>query len=272
MRKIKKKNSILWSLGLLLFCVSCGEIDYEARSRYREKGKINYAYHNRYGNNKSGGNYGNGSNYNDKNSGGNNNKRSNSYGYNYDDDYYDRDNDGNDRNNSKNDDRNTNKNNDKSNKNDYQQTNTPYNSNATYNKKPKNYSGYYKVGQPYKVDGKTYYPSEVKSYKATGLASWYGEDFHNRKTANGETYNMYDMTAAHKTLPLPSVVRVTNLENGRSVVVRVNDRGPFKKNRVIDLSRRAAEELDIIGSGLAKVKVEYLRKESEQMLKDFGLK
>jgi rare lipoprotein A len=114
------------------------------------------------------------------------------------------------------------------------------------------------IGKPYKVRGKVYYPKEDKSYKKTGLASWYGDAFHGRLTANGEIYDMTHLTAAHPTMPLPSYARVTNIENGSSVVVRVNDRGPYSHNRLIDLSKRAAELLDYTRTGTAKVKVEYV--------------
>lgn len=113
----------------------------------------------------------------------------------------------------------------------------------------------YKVGSPYQIAGIWYTPTEDPDYDEFGIASWYGPKFHGSLTANGETYDMDGMTAAHPTLPLPSWVRVTSLENGRSVVVRINDRGPFKKNRLIDLSRAAARELDMIGNGTAKVRV-----------------
>ncbi len=114
------------------------------------------------------------------------------------------------------------------------------------------------LGKPYKVRGKVYYPKEEKNYKKTGLASWYGDAFHGRLTANGEIYDMTHLTAAHPTMPLPSYARVTNLENGSSVVVRVNDRGPYSEGRLIDLSKRAAEMLDYTRTGTAKVKVEYV--------------
>jgi len=118
--------------------------------------------------------------------------------------------------------------------------------------------GRYMVGKPYRVSGRTYVPRENPNYSATGLASWYGSAFHGRRTANGEVYDMHDLTAAHPTLPLPSYVRVTNLSNGRSVVVRVNDRGPFKRNRVIDVSSTVAEVLDFKRIGTARVKVDYV--------------
>lgn len=114
------------------------------------------------------------------------------------------------------------------------------------------------LGQPYMVRGKMYYPKEDKKYKAVGGASWYGDAFHGRLTANGEIYDMTHMTAAHPTMPLPSYARVTNLENGSSVLVRVNDRGPYSDGRVIDLSKRAAEMLDYMHGGTANVKVEYV--------------
>jgi rare lipoprotein A len=110
---------------------------------------------------------------------------------------------------------------------------------------------------PYTVLGKTYYPQkDAKRYQVTGLASWYGTMFHGEATANGEKYDLYGMTAAHKTLPLPSYVRVTNLENGKSVIVRVNDRGPFYSDRVIDLSFAAAKKLGYAEAGTARVRVE----------------
>ncbi len=114
------------------------------------------------------------------------------------------------------------------------------------------------IGKPYKVRGKVYYPKEEKNYKKTGLASWYGDAFHGRLTANGEVYDMTHLTAAHPTMPLPSYARVTNTANNSSVIVRVNDRGPYAHGRLIDLSKRAAEMLDYAHSGTAKVKVEYI--------------
>ena len=116
----------------------------------------------------------------------------------------------------------------------------------------------YKVGNPYEVAGVWYYPSEDYGYRETGLASWYGPGFHGKRTANGEVYDMNAMTAAHKTLPMPSVVRVTNLENGRQIKVRINDRGPFVDGRIIDLSRRAAQMLDVERAGTARVRVELI--------------
>jgi rare lipoprotein A len=117
---------------------------------------------------------------------------------------------------------------------------------------------HFKVGSPYKVNGHWYYPEVVSAYEATGIASWYGSSYHGRLTANGELYDMYALSAAHPTLQLPSVVRVTNLANGRSLVLRVNDRGPFVKDRLIDLSWAAARELGFERQGLARVHVVYL--------------
>lgn len=118
--------------------------------------------------------------------------------------------------------------------------------------------GMYRVGKPYNINGRTYVPAENPSYRAEGIASWYGRDFHGRLTANGEVYDMHSISAAHTTLPLPSYVRVTNLDNGRSIVVRVNDRGPYTRSRVIDLSIGTAKALDFYSRGLARVRVEYV--------------
>ncbi len=118
--------------------------------------------------------------------------------------------------------------------------------------------GSYHVGQPYTVAGRTYYPQDDPHYHATGLASWYGDDFHGRLTANREIFDHNGISAAHPTMPLPSYARVTNLSNGRSLIVRVNDRGPYHGNRIIDVSSRAADLLDFRGRGTAWVKVEYV--------------
>ncbi len=123
----------------------------------------------------------------------------------------------------------------------------------------------FKVGDPYKVRGIWYYPTEDYAYDKTGIASWYGRDFHGKKTANGEIYDMNEMTAAHKTLPMPSLVEVTNLDNGRRLRVRVNDRGPFAHGRIIDLSRGAARQLGFERSGTARVRVRILAAESRNM-------
>ena len=118
--------------------------------------------------------------------------------------------------------------------------------------------GHYQLGAPYVVGGRTYVPTNNPHYSAEGLASWYGEDFHGRLTANGEVYDMQGITAAHPTLPLPCYARVTNLKNGRSIIVRVNDRGPYHSDRLIDLSTKAAHLLDFYGDGLAPVRVDYV--------------
>lgn len=113
--------------------------------------------------------------------------------------------------------------------------------------------------RPYTVNGKTYYPTVVKvGERASGTASWYGPDFHGKKTSNGEIYNMHGLTAAHKTLPMNTMLRVTNLKNNRQVIVRVNDRGPFVANRIIDLSRAAADKIGMIGAGTAPVLLEVI--------------
>lgn len=118
--------------------------------------------------------------------------------------------------------------------------------------------GIYKIGTPYEIEGDWYYPKEDTSYDNTGTASWYGSKFHGRRTANGEIFDMDLLTAAHPTLPMPVRAKVTNLENGRSIVVRVNDRGPFAKNREIDMSRHAADMLGFKEKGTARVRVQYL--------------
>lgn len=118
--------------------------------------------------------------------------------------------------------------------------------------------GRVQVGKPYKVRGKWYYPKKDPGYSKVGKASWYGDAFHGRLTANGEVYDMTHLSAAHPTMPLPSYARVTNMKNGASVIVRVNDRGPYAHGRIIDLSRRAAELLDYKSSGVATVKVDYV--------------
>lgn len=118
--------------------------------------------------------------------------------------------------------------------------------------------GRYKVGNPYKIGGRTYRPSEQPNYDRVGVASWYGEMFHGRYTANGEVYDMNALTAAHPTLPLPTYARVTNLKNGRSIVVRVNDRGPYAHDRIIDMSKKSAQALGFQRNGTTKVRVKYL--------------
>ena len=123
----------------------------------------------------------------------------------------------------------------------------------------------YKIGKPYQVEGIWYYPKADYRYSETGIASWYGPGFHGNRTANGEVYDQNGLTAAHKTLPMPSLVRVTNLENGRSIQVRVNDRGPFATGRVIDLTRRGAQLLGFIENGTARVRVDIMAEESQQL-------
>jgi peptidoglycan lytic transglycosylase len=118
--------------------------------------------------------------------------------------------------------------------------------------------GTYRVGKPYVVAGRVYVPEENVTYREEGLASWYGDDFHGRLTANGEVFDMSSLSAAHPTLPMPCYVRVTNLANGKSLIVRVNDRGPYHGNRVMDVSSRAAELLEFKSSGVARVRVEYV--------------
>src|ERR1700719_3622759 len=118
--------------------------------------------------------------------------------------------------------------------------------------------GTYRIGRPYTVGGRVYVPEEDTGYREEGLASWYGDDFHGRLTANGEVFDMGSLTAAHPTLPMPCYARVTNLSNGKSLVVRVNDRGPYHGNRLIDVSNKAAELLEFKGNGVAHVRVEYV--------------
>lgn len=124
--------------------------------------------------------------------------------------------------------------------------------------------GAYKIGKPYEIAGQWYYPAVDYEYRETGIASWYGPKFHGKYTANGEIFDQNEVSAAHRTLPLPSIVRVTNLENGRSLKVRVNDRGPFARSRIIDMSRKAAQLLGFEQQGTAKVMVEVLEAESQQ--------
>jgi rare lipoprotein A len=118
--------------------------------------------------------------------------------------------------------------------------------------------GTYRVGKPYTVAGRVYVPEEDVNYREEGLASWYGDDFHGRLTANGEVFDMASLTAAHPTLPMPCYARVTNLSNGKSLIVRVNDRGPYHGNRLMDVSSKAAELLEFKGNGVARVRVEYV--------------
>ena len=127
----------------------------------------------------------------------------------------------------------------------------------------------YKVGNPYKINGKWYYPAIDYDYDEVGMASWYGPGFHGKKTANGEIFNQNIISAAHRTLPLPSIVKVTNLDNGKVLsFVRVNDRGPFARNRIIDLSKEAAKQLGFVNKGVAKVRVEILEDESRKFVNE----
>jgi rare lipoprotein A len=117
----------------------------------------------------------------------------------------------------------------------------------------------YKLGRPYVIRGVRYVPRDDPHYSRTGVASWYGKQFHGRKTASGRRYNMYEMTAAHTTLPTGTQVKVTNLRNGRTIIVTITDRGPFAHNRIIDLSYAAAKQLGFVGQGTARVRVIYYR-------------
>lgn len=136
------------------------------------------------------------------------------------------------------------------------------------------YQGHYKIGQDYTIKGKNYKPRSVRSYTGIGIASWYGTrgGFHGKITANGDIFNKEMLTAAHGTLPLPSLVKVTNYDNGKSVIVLVNDRGPFRYNRIIDLSEKAAVTIGMRDKGTAKVNVEFLYSETKKFLKILGLK
>ena len=129
---------------------------------------------------------------------------------------------------------------------------------VTNNPNPPKGGGRDQLGKPYTVRGKLYVPADQPNYVATGDASWYGSDFHGRRTANGEIFSANALTGAHPTLPLPSYVRVTNEENGRSVIVRVNDRGPYMPGRIMDLSHRAAEMLGYVNNGHAQIKAEFV--------------
>jgi len=125
--------------------------------------------------------------------------------------------------------------------------------------------GVYKVGQPYRVNGRLYVPAVDYDYDETGTASWYGPGFQGKPTANGEVFDANALTAAHATLPMPSLVRVTNLDNGRSITLRVNDRGPFSSSRIIDVTRRGAQLLGFEKRGTARVRVQILEEESRQL-------
>ena len=133
------------------------------------------------------------------------------------------------------------------------------------NAKRRRSKGYFKIGAPYKIKGEKYYPKETYAFEQTGIASWYGPNFHGKQTANGEIFDQYALTAAHKTLQLPSMVEVTNLENGRSIIVRVNDRGPFSGARIIDLSKKSADTLGFLHQGTANVRMRVLDAESRMI-------
>lgn len=139
--------------------------------------------------------------------------------------------------------------------------------------KPGHYQGHYKVGQPYVIKNKKYHPKQYNYYSEVGMASWYGKryGFHGKLTANGEIFDTNSLSAAHKTLPLPCIAKVTNLKNKKSIIVLVNDRGPFHKDRIIDLSERAADVIDVKNDGVAKVKVQYLKQETNKFLKQIKL-
>lgn len=132
----------------------------------------------------------------------------------------------------------------------------------TWGERTPTQTGDFKVGNPYKIKGRTYVPQEKYAHSETGIASWYGPGFHGKMTANGEIFNRNDLTAAHRTLQMPSIVRVTNLNNGRSLIVRVNDRGPFAHDRVIDLSEKAAEVLGFKRQGTTRVRIDVMEEES----------
>ena len=135
------------------------------------------------------------------------------------------------------------------------------------------YKGHFKVGNKYKIKGKSYKPRKYSKYSKVGRASWYGhkDGTHGKKTANGDIYNKELLTAAHKTLHMPSLVKVKNLENGKSVIVLVNDRGPYAAGREIDVSEKAAKLLGFRKKGTAKVKIQYLHAETKKILRTFGL-
>ena len=126
-------------------------------------------------------------------------------------------------------------------------------------------AGGYKVGKPYQIQGVWYYPNEDFAYDETGIASWYGPDFHGKYTANGDVFDQNAVSAAHRTLPMPSIVKVTNLENGRSIEVKINDRGPFAHGRILDVSKHAAELLGMDMQGTARVRVQIMADESRAL-------
>ncbi|MGI4776018.1 MAG: septal ring lytic transglycosylase RlpA family protein [Janthinobacterium lividum] len=135
------------------------------------------------------------------------------------------------------------------------------------------YAGHYKIGDQYKIKNQSYKPAVNINYDEVGIACWYGskDSFHGKKTANGDTYNKAVLSAAHRTLPLPSLVKVTNLTNNKSLIVNINDRGPFHKNRLIDVSERAAEILGFKKQGIAKVRIQYLHEDTKRFLNNISL-
>ncbi len=137
-------------------------------------------------------------------------------------------------------------------------------------KMKQSFGGHYKVGVPYQVEGIWYYPEENEAYDEVGIASWYGPNFHKKRTANGEIFNKHTLTAAHPTLPMPSMVWVENLENGQKVLVRDNDRGPFAKGRLIDMSYAASKALGFKHQGTAKVRVTYDKQATDALFYDNG--
>ncbi|MBT4878945.1 MAG: septal ring lytic transglycosylase RlpA family protein [Alphaproteobacteria bacterium] len=127
------------------------------------------------------------------------------------------------------------------------------------------YKGHFKIGKPYQIFDQWYYPEANVNYEEIGVASWYGPKFNRKKTANGEIFKKHHISAAHPTLPLPSIVEVLNLENGKTLIVRINDRGPFAKDRIIDLSEKAAKKLEFKEQGTTLVKVNFLKKETNEL-------
>ena len=124
----------------------------------------------------------------------------------------------------------------------------------------------YKIGSKYEINGNAYYPQNYERYEEVGIASWYGSKLRTKITANGDVFNRNALTAAHRTLPMPSIIRVTNLLNGRHLIVKVNDRGPFARNRIIDLSERAAKILGFYRQGLARVHIQYLKRATQRLI------
>jgi rare lipoprotein A len=135
------------------------------------------------------------------------------------------------------------------------------------------YQGHYKIGRPYKINSVTYTPYKElkKNHIEKGTASWYGKNDHNKKTANGDTFNKHLLTAAHPKLPMPCIIKVTNLNNNKAAILMVNDRGPFRKKRILDVSEAAAERLEFKHKGTAEIKLEYLHGETQKLLTKLNL-